>query len=341
MNPDHHPPFASGNAKPELGPLVGESAAMKMVFAAIDRIARTNAPALILGESGTGKELAARAIHRSGARSGEPFEVVDCSGLSDSFDDAELLGQGGAFGRAEGGTFYLDEIGDVPLELQSKVLRALGEQENRAGESEPVRNLDVRIIASSQRDLGREVKCGRFRADLYYRLAVIQLRMPPLRERLEDISLLARSLVPQIVGERAIDAQIELDDVLLAALSRHNWPGNVRELRNCLEQLIILRATPDLESEGAPSRHGDSASAVFSAEWALAARDGADVFDAVQSLPFRVAKAQIIEQFERRYIARLLEATGGNVAEAARRAGVDRVTLFRAMHRRNLPSHKG
>ncbi|MET0591486.1 MAG: sigma 54-interacting transcriptional regulator [Polyangiaceae bacterium] len=316
---DLHGSVVSATVRSEFRPLVGESLAMRSVLAAIERIAKTDAPALILGESGTGKELAARAVHRASPRSSQTFVVVDCSRLSDSVVDAELLGHDGAFERAEHGTLLLDEVGDVPLELQPRLLHALGEQEPA----------DVRIIASSQRDLSKDVKSGKFRADLYYRLAVIQLRMPPLRERLDDISLLARALVPQIAGERDLEVDIELDGPLIESLSRHNWPGNVRELRNCLEQLLILRSTPEMESCVPAMMSGSSAPG-----------SGAEVFEAVQSLPFRVAKAQIIEQFERHYLARLLDSTGGNVAEAARRAGVDRVTLFRAIQRVNLQTHR-
>jgi DNA-binding NtrC family response regulator len=314
---------------------------MKTVFAAIDGTATTDAPVLIVGESGTGKELAARTIHKASSRAGGPFEVMDFSGLSDSVIEGELFGhegdRGGAFERAEGGTLFLHEIGNLPFALQPRLLRALREQEIcRAAGTRP-KHVDVRIIASSSRDLRRDVKVGLFRADLYYRLAVIQIRMPALRERPEDIPPLVRLLLPQIARERDLAVHVEPDDEVIASFSKHTWPGNVRELCNCLEQLVILRAIPEIGELGpaiggraSPSDLPDGGSA------AAPPLDGnLDGFEDLHRLPFRIAKAQLVQRFERQYITRLLHATGGNVAEAARRAGVDRVTLFRAIHRFN------
>jgi two-component system response regulator GlrR len=324
----------------EFGALVVESAAMRRVFAAIKRSATSNAPVLIVGESGTGKELAARAIHQASSRAEGPFEVVDCSRLSDAIIEAELFGREGAFGRAERGTLFLDEIGNLPLALQPRVLCALGEQEIWLGAARP-RRVDVRIIASTNRNLREDVSSGQFRADLYYRLAVIQIRMPPLRERPEDISPLVRILLPQIARERDLEVQTEPDDRVIESLSRYGWPGNVRELRNCLEQLVILRTTPEMEVH-APAIDGETSEPVLSRTDSTSAPldCSVDAFEEVQHLPFRVAKALLVERFERHYITRLLRATGGNVAEAARRAGVDRVTIFRAVHRWNPQTPK-
>jgi two-component system, NtrC family, response regulator GlrR len=322
-------------ARSEFGALVGESAAMRTVFAAIERIATTNAPVLILGESGTGKELAARTIHQASSRGGGPFEVVDCSRLSDSVIDAELFGREGAFGRADRGTLFLDEIGNLPLAVQPRLLRALGEQETRLGAAR-TRRVDLRIVASTNRDFREHVNSGQFRADLYYRLAVVQIRMPPLRERPEDISPLVRVLLPQIARERDLELYTEPDDQMIESLGRHSWPGNVRELRNCLEQLVILRAPPEIGGHG-PAIDGEGSDSGPSriASTSAPLDCSVDAFEDLQRLPFRVAKALLVERFERLYIARLLQTTGGNVAEAARRAGIDRVTLFRAIHRLN------
>src|SRR6185436_12362712 len=188
-----------------------------------------------------------------------PFEVVDCGGLPGSLIESELFGREGegadtdregAFERAEGGTLFLDELGDLPLALQPKLLRALGEGESRCVGGARPKQVNVRIVASTNRDLRRHVNSGQFRADLFYRLAVIQIRMPPLRERLEDMSLLVRSLPKDIAEDRSLEVHIEPDTQLIEALSRHSWPGNVRELRNYLEQLVILRTAPDLAADG-------------------------------------------------------------------------------------------
>jgi two-component system response regulator GlrR len=345
---DGEPAQVSAPLQSEFGSLIGHSTAMKMVFAALERTAATNAPVLITGESGTGKELAARAIHQASSRASGPFEVVDCGGLPGSLIESELFGREGdaaegeregAFERAEGGTLFLDELGDLPLALQPKLLRALGEGEiRRVGGSGP-KKVNVRIIASTNRDLRRHVNSGQFRADLFYRLAVIQLRMPPLRERPEDMTLLVRSLLKDIAEDRSLEIHIEPDSQLIEALSRHSWPGNVRELRNYLEQLVILRTAPDLGAEGDPAKAragvGEGAPALADGAGGV----GADAFEALQRLPLRMAKAELLERFERHYVTQLLQATGGNVAEAARRASVDRVTLFRTIRRYGLKAH--
>jgi DNA-binding NtrC family response regulator len=336
----------------EFGSLIGQSTAMKMVFAALERTAATNAPVLITGESGTGKELAARAIHQASSRSSGPFEVVDCGGLPGSLIESELFGREGdaneaeregAFERAEGGTLFLDELGDLPLALQPKLLRALGEGEiRRVGGARP-KQVNVRIVASTNRDLRRHVNSGQFRADLFYRLAVIQIRMPPLRERLEDMALLVRSLLADIADDRNLEVHIEPDTQLVEALSRHSWPGNVRELRNYLEQLVILRTAPDLgndgDAKGKTAAPGDGSIALPGSSGASSISVGAEAFEALQRLPLRMAKAELLERFERHYVSQLLQATGGNVAEAARRASVDRVTLFRTIRRYGLKAH--
>jgi DNA-binding NtrC family response regulator len=345
MKLDSNSSAAGRPSRSEFGALVGESAAMKTVFAAIEGTAMTDAPVLIVGESGTGKELAARTIHRTSSRAAGPFEVVDFSGLSDSLLEAELFGhegdRGRAFERAERGTLFLDEIGDLPLALQPRLLHALREQEICRRGGTRARRVDVGIIASSTRDLRKDVKMGLFRADLYYRLAVIQIRMPALRERPEDIPPLVRALLPQIARERDLTVQIEPDDQIVASFSKHSWPGNVRELRNCLEQLVILRAIPEI-GELDPAINGDASRSDLSrGDPATTPLDGnMDAFEDLHGLPFRIAKAQLVQRFERQYIRRLLRATGGNVAEAARRAGVDRVTLFRAIHRLNHEAPK-
>ncbi len=317
--------------------LIGSSVAMRKVFTVLERAAPTTTPVLILGESGMGKELAARAVHARSSRALGPFEVVDCGGLPPTLAESELFGhergaftgatsdRAGAFERADGGTLFLDELGELPLELQPKLLRVLAEGEVRRVGGRKTKKVDVRVVAATNRDLRREVNQKRFRADLYFRLAVLVARMPPLRERLEDMPMLVRSLLPKIAKQRNINAaDLSLDEDFWLTLSSHDWPGNVRELRNYLEQLLVLR-DPSLlnQLDGAP----DKASADGTEE-----QFGADLW----SMPLRSAKSLLIERFERAYLQRLLDATGGNVAEAARRSGVYRGTLFRSIRRIGL-----
>jgi DNA-binding NtrC family response regulator len=337
------------HAHASMGGLLGGSAAMRAVFNALQHAAPTSAPVLITGESGTGKELAARAVHSGSPRAQQPFEVVDCGGLPPTLIESELFGhergaftgassdREGAFERADGGTIFLDELGELPLELQPKLLRALGEREIRKVGGKKTRRVDVRVVAATNRDLRREVNAGRFRADLFYRLAVIQIRMPALRDRLEDLPILVRGLLESIAEERGLGAHVEPDQDLLDALARHTWPGNVRELRNYLEQLLILRVAPPLAGEVPAS--GRAARAAGDG----VRTDGTGVasFAGLAELPLRTAKSELLERFERHYVEQLLEKTGGNVAEAARRAGVDRVTLFRTIRRHGLRGDGG
>ncbi len=319
------------SASESFGRLIGSSAAMRAVFTVLERAAPTNSPVLVTGESGTGKELAARALHEASSRARGPFEVVDCGGLPPTLIESELFGHErgaftgaaaervGAFERADGGTIFLDEMGELPLEVQPKLLRVLSEREVKRVGGNRVRKVDVRVIAATNRELRREVNAGRFRADLFYRLAVIVVRMPPLRDRRDDLALLAPALLAGIGAERGVAGPIVLDANALAELARHDWPGNVRELRNYLEQYTVLQYAPPIVPEEPAT---------------VASRR--DTVDGLIRLPLREAKAALLERFEREYVTALLVETGGNVSEAARRAGVDRVTLSRTMRRYGL-----
>ncbi len=323
------------SSQSSFGPLLGASPSMRRVYATLERAAPTTVPVLILGESGTGKELAARAVHGASSRAQRPLEVVDCGGLPPTLVESELFGhergaftgavgeKEGAFERADGGTLFLDELGEMPLEVQPKLLRALGEGEIRRVGGRKSRKVDVRVIAATNRDLRREVNAGRFRADLYYRLAVIQVRMPPLRERLEDLPLIVPSMIERIRRERRVPGAPMADAELMDLLARHTWPGNVRELRNYLEQYVVLKEAPPFEHDESPPTNadGDSVNALV---------------EGLDALPLRAAKTELTERFERRYLTRLLAETGGNVAEAARRAGVDRGTVFRTLRRTGM-----
>ena len=315
---------------PAFGALVGGSSAMRAVFARLAKAAGTLSTVLLTGESGTGKELAARALHDKSSRKDGPFEVVDCGGLPPTLIESELFGhtrgsftgangdREGAFQRAEGGTLFLDELGELPLEVQPKLLRALGERVVRPiGAKNPV-PVDVRVVAATHRDLRERVNQGLFRPDLYYRLAVIELRLPPLRDRLEDLPLLLPTLVEKLQRERGIQSAVDFDDRFIELLAKHDWPGNVRELRNVIEQWLVFAEPPEL----APKLEAQQGAA-----------NSESAFAHLVELPLRQAKNEAITAFERIYVERLLARTNGNVAEAARLSGVDRGTLFRMFRR--------
>jgi DNA-binding NtrC family response regulator len=313
----------------EFGDLWGESVAMREVFAVLERVAHTDVTVLIDGESGTGKELAARSIHRASNRAKKPYVVFDCGSVPAELAESELFGhkrgafsgatadRAGAFQQADGGTLCLDEIGELPLELQPKLLRALDAGEVRpVGEDTP-RKIDVRVLAATNRDLHSEARRGRFRPDLLYRLEVIRVRLPALRHRPEDIpGLVARLLEGKLPAGDAIDGDN------LTRLSSYGWPGNVRELKNTLARAVALAAQP---------AHGPApfSKLVFNLGPAPSAPASIGFeFPGVGShLAFKDAKAQLLISFERAYVARLLERHGGNVTQAAQAAGLSRKHL--------------
>jgi DNA-binding NtrC family response regulator len=317
--------------QPSFGDLYGTSFPMRRLFAMLERVCESEANVLIEGESGTGKELVATEIVRRGARSHKPFVVVDCSAISPSIIESELFGhvrgaftgaerdRVGAFESAQGGTIFLDEIGELPLDMQPKLLRALEAREiRRVGDSKS-RKIDVRVVAATNRRLEREVNHGRFREDLYFRLSVVTVRVPPLRERLEDIDLLVRAIL------ESLDAQSSahfFTPQALAEMRRYNWPGNVRELRNFVERTVVLRG---IETR----RHTLSPDAATSSEKRTAPAPGLE-------LSFREGKEAVIAEYERNYLASLLEWANGNVSRAARKAKVDRMSLYRLMERHGV-----
>ncbi len=307
------------------GSLVGSSPAMRRVFALLQRAAESDATVLIHGETGTGKEGAAEAIHQQGARSRAPFVVVDCSALPANLLEAELFGHEagaytgalkkrlGAFQQASGGTIFLDELGELPLELQPKLLRVLEERKVRPLGSDHYRPVDVRVLAATHRDLRQLVNQGSFRADLYYRLAVVLVTLPALRERPEDIPLLAKHLAESLVSDPAVRTKV-LDDTFYRRLERASWPGNVRELRNYVERCLVMQQVVPLQSQSetpAPNSSHDH-------------------------LSFGQAKALVVEEFERNYLRRLLERSNGNLSQAARTANLDRPHLYKLLNRYGL-----
>ena len=311
------------------GELYGRSLAMRKLFAILERVAAHDTTVLIEGESGTGKELVAGEIVRRSSRAEKPFVVVDCGAISPSLVESELFGhargaftgadreRAGAFESAHGGTVFLDEIGELPLELQPKLLRALESREiRRVGEVHP-RKVDVRVVAATNRSLEKEVNLRRFREDLYYRLSVISVRVPPLRERVDDIELLVRVFL-DLFGAAEADDLFTPD--VLAGLRAHGWPGNVRELRNVVERVVVFR-------DGSPAK-------------GLGSRRG-EALDKPEFLPYREAKARAIDAFDKAYLGELLEWANGNLSRAARRAQMDRMNLHRLAQRFGLREGRG
>ena len=302
------------------GPLVGRSRVMQELFALLARIGASREPVLVRGETGTGKELVARALHDALDRPRAPFVVVDGGALARSLAEAELFGHAkgaftgagsdreGAFERASGGTLFLDEIGDVPIEVQPKLLRALEDGTvQRLGEGQR-RKVSVRVVAATHRPLHRMVNEGSFREDLYYRLSVLEVTLPPLRDRTGDVELLASRFLDEIAPSDA-----ELRGRLLAAMSQaatYRWPGNVRELRNFVRRFALLGGVP--LPQGA---------------------DGGALEDARTDLSFHDAKRHVVEAFERRYLRRLLDECGGSVKDSAARAGLSRPHLSELLGR--------
>ncbi|MDB4940476.1 MAG: Response regulator of zinc sigma-54-dependent two-component system [Labilithrix sp.] len=319
---------------PSFGALVGTSLPMRRMFGLLEKIAPSDINVLIEGESGTGKELVATEIMQRSARAEKPFVVVDCGAISPNLVESELFGHVrgsftgaerdriGAFEAADGGTVFLDEIGELPLELQPKLLRALEAREiRRVGETR-ARRVNVRVISATNRDLEREVNKGRFREDLYFRLAVISTRVPALRERLDDLLILVRTFLAQL---GVVEEERLFPAAVLAEMAKHDWPGNVRELRNYIERSVVLQSANLTLRRGAggvaTSTHGQAG--------------GIDL-----STPFRIAKDGVIDSFERSYLSQLLEAAGGNMSKAARMAGMDRMYLHRLVQKHGLRGNK-
>ncbi|MES2719008.1 MAG: sigma 54-interacting transcriptional regulator [Pseudomonadota bacterium] len=318
---------------------IGTSPAALEVKRQARRVAGTGSTVLLLGETGTGKELLAHAIHAASARAARPFVGVNIAAVPDSLLEAEFFGvaagaytgaerkgRDGKFRVADGGTLFLDEIGDMPLALQAKLLRALQEQEVEPLGSNQVIKVDVRVIAATSRDLAAMVADGRFRADLYYRLNVLPIRLPALRERLADIEALADALLDDIARRSSLPHK-SLSAEALDRLAGHDWPGNIRELRNVLEQAALMADAPvlraeDLDSALATAPRAAPAAALPVAPPAAARPAAAPAAGSIQPLP------QAIAELEARAIRDALAATGGNKVAAARLLGIARATLY-------------
>ncbi|HXU64214.1 MAG TPA: sigma 54-interacting transcriptional regulator, partial [Polyangia bacterium] len=310
------------------GALVGRDPKLRRLFRLLDDVAATDATVLIEGETGTGKELIAEEIHRHSPRKDGPFVVFDCGAVPDDLIESALFGhvrgaftgavsdRRGAFEEADGGTLFLDEIGELSLAVQPALLRALDKQSVRPVGGTSYTRASVRVVAATNRNLRAEIAARQFREDLYYRVAVVRMQVPPLRERPDDIPLLVDHFVRQFRSGQALE--VAADD--MARLQRHSWLGNVRELRNVVERACALSHGTRLEIDEALE------------ERPAGRRSGASDID----LPFKEAKARIVDEFERSYIEALLKRHQGNLSAAARAAEIDRKHLRELLRKHGL-----
>jgi DNA-binding NtrC family response regulator len=315
------PAFAGWTRDPLARGVVGASPRMQRIFRLIERVAPTESAVLLLGESGTGKELVARLIHLQSRRAAGPFVPVNVAALPETLFESELFGfargaftgavrdRAGLVEQAEGGTLFLDEVGDMPPAAQVKLLRTIESGElRRLGEHEP-RMVNVRVVAATHRDLLAEAAAGRFREDLYYRLNVVQVELPPLRERREDIGLLAAFFLDGI-AEREARGKLAFTPEAESALEHHDWPGNVRELRHAVEHAVAVSEGPRLGVADLPA-----------------------TVRTPRLLPRRPREEWTLEEVEREHILATLERHRGNTTAAARHLGVSRTTLWRRLRR--------
>jgi len=325
------------------GPLVAQSAGMRAIFEKISKVAPTDLTVLITGETGTGKEVVAQAIHQASNRAHKPFVVVDCGSIPQSLAEATLFGhERGAFTgaidkrispflEADGGTIFLDELGELPIEVQPKLLRAVAERRIKSVGGSSYREVDVRVLAATRRDLVRAVNTGAFRSDLYFRVAQVRVELPALRQRLEDIPILVRRMLKDAGDEASFD---RVSNTTLERLMRHDWPGNVRELKNAVAVAFALSAeTEELDiaahlgaltemSEPHFTPHGSSA---FN-----------DVVPSFKGKSFQEAKHDVLARFEREYFAALYDEAKGNISEIARRAGMERAHVRTYLKRHGI-----
>jgi DNA-binding NtrC family response regulator len=340
------------------GFMVGSSVPMRTAFALLERAARSDATLLLEGETGTGKGRAAESIHRASARRDRPFMVVDCGSIPANLLESELFGHEkgaftgadnrriGVFEEAEGGTIFLDEVGEMPQELQPKLLRVLENREVRRVGSNAFKPVNVRVVAATNRDLRAEVNAGRFRSDLYFRLAVVRIELPPLRRRPEDIPMLVEAFLAQPAMQGHLEKLTAPD--FIGHLQRAAWPGNVRELKNYLERCVVfdeamppptdidgLDTTSELRIDDA--QHRVQRRARDSDQPAGEPPPGRGALIAIDlDMPLQDARKQAVEEFERRYLSGLLERHEGRVAQAATAAGIDRVYMYKLLRRYKL-----
>ena len=323
--------------------LVGRSEAFQRVLRKIPRLASSDATVLITGETGTGKELIAKAIHAASSRSTSPFIPVNCGALPEDLVENELFGHArgaytgaaapgkGLLAEAEGGTLFLDELNSLSLSAQAKLLRFLQNREYRVLGSTRLLHANVRIIAATNVDLASQIVAGQFRADLYHRLHVLSVEMPPLRSRQEDVPILAQHFAA-IFGSLYGKEGARFTETALSCLARHDWPGNVRELQSLVERAVLLSADTELRDEdlGFPHVNGDDHEE--RAEKSARAEGPPPVGHEI----FRDAKEKMVRQFERSYLVQVMAAVDGNVSRAARLAGMQRRDFQRLLRKHDV-----
>ncbi|MFO0759758.1 MAG: sigma 54-interacting transcriptional regulator [Byssovorax sp.] len=319
------------------GPMVAESQGMQRIFDKLSKISPTDLTVLITGETGTGKELVAQAMHLASARAKKPFVVVDCGSIPPTLAEATLFGhERGAFTgavdkrlspfqEADGGTIFLDELGELPMDVQPKLLRALAERRIKAVGASTYREVDVRVLAATRRDLVRAVNAGGFRSDLYFRVAQVKIELPALRQRLEDIPVLVRRMLKDLGDESAYE---RIPNATLERLMRHDWPGNVRELRNAVAVAFALAG------EGEELDIAAHLGAMTEAP--LASGGPSPLSGGIKGRQFQDAKRDVLTRFERDYFAALNEEAKGNVSEMARRAGMERAHVRAYLRRHGI-----
>jgi two-component system nitrogen regulation response regulator GlnG len=313
-------PLTAAQHQDRYGGLIGHSESMRHLFALLQRLEASDVTVLIIAETGTGKELVAHAIHEHGRRRNAPFVVFDCASVPRELVESELFGhvkgaftgavadREGVFEQAHGGTLFLDEIGELSAETQTRLLRVLESNEVKRVGANNYRTVDVRIVAATHRDLRDCVQRGTFRADLYYRLAIVPMTIPPLRERTDDIPVLAQHFATSFGAPHALPPET------LAGFAEQEWPGNVRELRNAVHRATVL---------------GDRATAPAAAESPPAA-------SALATTTYKEAKERLIDDFELRYVRELYAKHEGNIAAAAREAGLSRRHLYELLRKHGL-----
>ena len=306
--------------------MIGQSLALERLRSVMEQVAASNATVMVTGESGTGKDLVARGIHARSRRSAGPFVALNCAAVPATLLESVMFGhvrgaftdasstRVGLFASARSGTLFLDEVGEMPLEMQAKLLRAVQERVVRPLGSNDVTPVDVRLVTATNRDLEQEVAAGRFRADLYYRLNVVEVAVPPLRERGKDVILLAPEFL-RCHAERARRPPAALSGATVRCLLDYSWPGNVRELENCIHHAVTLSRAPVITPEDLPE---------------TVRRHFSSCIDVLSELPDDLPS---LREYARRYIAHVLVACGGNKTVAARVLEVDRRTLYRLVAR--------
>jgi DNA-binding NtrC family response regulator len=338
-----------------LGNIVGQSVKMREIFGIVEKIAPTGATVIIEGETGTGKEVVARTVHELSARKDEPFIVFDCGAVPENLIESELFGhekgsftgavmtRKGLFEMAEGGTIFLDELGELALELQPKLLRVLEQREvRRVGSNKPI-PVNVRVIAATNRSLGEEVESGRFREDLFYRLSVVRLMLPPLRDRLEDIPLLTRHFLSKLAFNRDADGNHKVKHIgqeAMDALCEYDWPGNVRELVNIIERGCSFARGASINLGDLPGYvTGDEDGGLMLTPGRRGGREDLEDLprrSELNEMPFKAAKEEWIASFEKDYIATLLARHGGNISSASREADIDRKYFRKLMYKHDI-----